>query len=65
MCVDTRKATSYLDHFCARKVEVFAFFDLKMKITCWRIRAHSSLSRNTGNFAYVSNKKNYNMCYML
>ena len=32
----TQKATSYLDHFCARKVGVFASIrnlDLKMKIT--------------------------------
>ena len=35
LCVDTQKATSYLDHFCARKVGVFApirNLDLKMKI---------------------------------
>ena len=34
-CVDTQKAISYLDHFCARKVGVFASnrnLDLKMKI---------------------------------
>ena len=54
--VDTQKAISYLDHFCARKVGVFAFIrnlDLKMKITCLMICAHSSqcLSRNAGNFA--------------
>ena len=33
--VDTQKAISYLDHFCARKVGVFASYrnlDLKMKI---------------------------------
>ena len=32
LCVDTQKATSYLDHFCARKIGVFAFkrnLDLK------------------------------------
>ena len=35
LCVDTQKATSSLDHFCARKVGVFASLrnlDLKMKI---------------------------------
>ena len=34
-CVDTQKAISYLGHFCARKVGVFASIrnlDLKMKI---------------------------------
>ena len=34
LCVDTQKAISYLDHFCARKVGVFASIqnlDLKMK----------------------------------
>ena len=32
LCVDTQKATSYLDHFCTRKVGVFGFIrnlDLK------------------------------------
>ena len=35
LCVDTQKATSYLDHFCAHKVGVFApirNLDFKMKI---------------------------------
>ena len=35
LCVDTQRATNYLDHFCARKVGVFApirNLDLKMKI---------------------------------
>ena len=35
LCVDTQKAISYLGHFCARKVGVFASIrnlDLKMKI---------------------------------
>ena len=35
LCVDTQKAVSYLDHFCARIVGVFASIrnlDLKMKI---------------------------------
>ena len=35
LCVDTQKGTSYLDHFCARKVGVFApirNLDLIMKI---------------------------------
>ena len=35
LCVDTQKAICYLDHFCARKVGVFASIrnrDLKMKI---------------------------------
>ena len=35
LCVDTQKAISYLDHFCARKVGVFASIrnlDLKMKM---------------------------------
>ena len=35
MCIDMQKAISYLDHFCARKVGVFASIrnlDLKMKI---------------------------------
>ena len=35
LCVDTQKAISYLDRFCARKVGVFASIqnlDLKMKI---------------------------------
>ena len=54
LCLDTWKATSYLDHFCTRKVGVFAFFYLEKKIPLWIICAHSSLSRNAGNFAYVS-----------
>ena len=35
LCVDTQKAINYLDHFCVRKVGVFASYrnlDLKMKI---------------------------------
>ena len=35
LCVDTQKTISYLDHFCARKVGVFASIrnrDLKIKI---------------------------------
>ena len=35
LCLDTQKTISYLDHFCARKVGVFASIqnlDLKMKI---------------------------------
>ena len=35
LCIDTQKTINYLDHFCARKVGVFASIqnrDLKMKI---------------------------------
>ena len=35
LCIDTQNAISFLDHFCARKVGVFASIrnlDLKMKI---------------------------------
>ena len=35
LCVDTQKTISYLDHFCARKVGVFASIrnlDTKMKM---------------------------------
>ena len=38
LCVDTQKATSYLDHFCARKVGVLASIrNLDLKITFTKV----------------------------